>query len=93
MVYQRKLPVWTNKKGKTRPCFPGASTIDGYDGVADELCDVRGAMTLLASSREVTNCGGDAVLDNHVGSITDGVTSSGESFQSMVLRVFRCESY
>ena len=86
-VFRAKLPRWTNRKtGQQRPYFPTRRAIDGYDGVAAVLCDIRGVMTMVASARAASSRGGDAVMDNHVGLVSDGVTSQGRSYQDSLLR-------
>lgn len=91
-VFNTKLPKRKTRKGakpgkERRPYFPSASTIDSYDGVAGVLCDLMGAMKLMATGRNTAECGGDRVLDNHIGLVYDGVGSNGAKFQSMLTRL------
>ena len=82
------LPTYKDKKGNTQPYWPSASTIDSYDGVAEELCNVNSVMMQIASARATANRGGDRVLDNHVGLVSDGFMRAGEKFQNTILRYF-----
>ena len=57
-----------------------------YDDVAEDLCSIRSLFLMFASARDATQHGGDSVLDNHVGLVSDGFMSGGEKFQNSCLR-------
>ena len=73
---KNKTMTYKNKKGEEKPYIPSASTIDSYDDVADDLCNIRGLLLMIASARDATNRGGDSVLDNHVGLVRERDSNS-----------------
>ena len=50
-IFNVRLPSYINKKGEVKSRLPGPSTIDTYDTVADELCNIKSLMVSLMGSK------------------------------------------